>query len=203
MKEKKGFVTIGYGKRDMEQFIEILKRYKVNCIVDVRSSPYSKFSPDYNKGNLEVQFINNQISYKWLGHLIGGRSDDDLVFDKDGVIDYVKLVKTDPFVKGLALLEELILTSNVAIMCSEHNPLNCHRFLAISRELYKKQYIIAHITELNQYKSQANLEKDLKKLKFSDDFQLNMFNNEEDSLNLSYSMQNKKYGYKKKKEKSK
>jgi uncharacterized protein (DUF488 family) len=209
MNEKKGFVTIGYGDKDMKEFMQILNKYNVNYIVDVRSFPYSKYYPEYNKDVFEAQLIRKKISYKWLGHLLGGRPDESSAYDEDGTVDYVKLVKTKSFLKGLEQLEELILTNNVAVMCSEGDPIKCHRFLAISRELSKKEYIIAHIIKLDNYISQAKLQDNLVKLNFGECIQMTMLQDqgkqegqdkqEDYYLDQSYLLQNKKYGYKRRK----
>lgn len=198
MKEKKGFVTIGHGKTELQLFIRTLLRYKVNCIVDVRSSPYSKYSPQYNKDIFEAELAKHKISYKWLGDSLGGRPKDLSTYDENGVVDYEKLVKSELFSKGLLQLEELSVPNNVAIMCSEHDPMKCHRFLAISRELARREYRVVHIKDFNSFVKQAQLEDELVKIHFGYDVQLDLFSSTDDTLNQSYSKQNKLCGYRRK-----
>lgn len=195
MEKKKGFVTIGYGKTDIQKFIAILLRYKVNFIADVRTKPYSRFNSEYNKEALKEELAKHNISYKWLGKLIGGRPDDDTVYDIDGVVDYEKQAKTEPFLNGLQELEELSVPNNVAIMCSEGDPLRCHRFLAISRQLAKRDYKVVHILDERNYIAQAELEAKLVKQHFGDVFQLDLFTNQEDTTSQSYIKQTKIHAY--------
>ena len=198
MKEKKSFVTIGHGKTELNLFIKILLGYKVDCVVDVRSVPYSKYSPNYNKEKFESELAKYKISYKWLGDSLGGRPKDFSTYDENGFVDYEKLVKSELFSKGLLQLEELSLTNNVAIMCSEHDPMKCHRFLAISRELARREYILYHIKDCKKIVKQSQLEDELVKLHFGSEIQLDLFSNTDDTLSKSYSKQNKLCAYRRK-----
>lgn len=198
MKEKKGFVTIGHGRTDLQTFIKTLYRYKVNCIVDVRSSPYSKVSPQFNKESFREQLDKWNITYKWLGSSLGGRPSDSSVYDEDGVVDYNKLIQSPAFSDGLKELEELSVPYNVAIMCSEHDPMKCHRFLAISKELYRREYRILHVSDMHHYSKQADLEDKLVKLHFGEYFQMDLFFNPENVLEESYVKQNKNCAYRRK-----
>lgn len=198
MEEKKSFLTIGHGKADLILFISILVKCKVNCVVDVRSSPYSKYSPQYNKEAFKAELTKYNISYKWLGESLGGRPKDLSTYDENGIVDYEKLVKSELFSKGLLQLEELSVTNNVAIMCSEHDPLKCHRFLAISRELARREYNLFHIKDYKKLVKQSKLEDDLIKIHFDKSVQLDLFSNTDDILRESYFKQNKLCGYRRK-----
>lgn len=198
MKEKKGFVTIGHGKTEMQTFIRTLLKYKVNCIVDVRSSPYSKYSPQYNREAFEAELSKHKISYKWFGKALGGRPEDLMTYDEEGIVDYEKLVKSKLFLDGLQQLEILSVANNIAIMCSEQDPIKCHRFLAISRELYARDYRIVHIMNFNCIVKQSDLEDKLIKIHFGENVQLDLFSDNEDNLSKSYSKQNKLCAYRRK-----
>jgi len=198
LEEKKGFVTIGHGRLDLQVFIRTLLRYKVNCIVDVRSTPYSKYSSQYNKEVFSTALAKHDISYKWLGNSLGGRPNDDSVYDEKGIVDYEKLVKTEVFLSGLKELEEMSLKHNIAIMCSEQDPIKCHRFLAISRELARREYRVLHIKDFNIRAKQAQLEDDLVSIHFGSNVQLDLFSSMKDAIAESYTKQNQICGYRRK-----
>jgi len=198
LEEKKGFVTIGHGVTSLQAFIRILKSYKVNYIVDVRSSPYSKFCPDYNKNVFEIELAKNNISYKWLGDSLGGRPKDDSTYDENGIVDYEKLVKTLLFLSGIKELEVLSVINNVAIMCSEKDPIKCHRFLAISRELARREFRVVHIKDLNSIIKQSNLEDELVRIHFGENVQLDLFSSTDDAVAQSYTKQNIQCAYRRK-----
>lgn len=198
MKEKKGFVTIGYGKKEIQTFIQTLIRYNVNCLVDVRSSPYSKYSHQYNKSEFEGLLATHNILYKWIGDKLGGRPTDKGAYDEDGRVNYEKMSKTALFQEGIKELQTLSLVNNVAIMCSEQEPINCHRFLAISRELSEMGYKIVHIKDIRSYVTQAELEGRLVKMHFGENDQINLFGNIDNIVSQSYAKQNKIFGYRRK-----
>jgi uncharacterized protein (DUF488 family) len=49
----KEIFTIGHSKYSIEFFISLLNRYQINCIADVRSVPYSQYTPQYNMNDLK------------------------------------------------------------------------------------------------------------------------------------------------------
>lgn len=199
MEKRKGFLTIGYGNKDINLFIQTLLKYRVNCVIDVRSSPYSNYHPNYKKESLKSTLERNNISYEWKGDCLGGRPDDLSVYDENGIVDYEKLVKTDLFISGIEYLERLSIEKNIVIMCSEEDALKCHRFLAISRELAKRKYRVVHINYGKSYVIQAEMEDKLIKACYGLATQISLFGNMEQLINDSYSKQNKKYGYRRKK----
>ncbi len=193
----KCFYTIGYGKSKREEFIAKLIKYRVKYLVDVRSSPKSSHNHDYDKESLENELKKNGISYEWLGDYIGGRSSNDELF-VNNVISYEKLVETEKFKKGLELLKEIVAQNDVCIMCSEWNPMDCHRFMAISKKLSEEGYRIEHILSNGKHIKQENLELKLISLYYSDNRQISLFDNDAvDEREESYKKHNVLKGYKK------
>lgn len=139
----KGFMTIGYGNMGVTDFIDRIKKFRVNCIVDVRTRPYSKFNISFNKEELRDRLADEGISYFWFGNKIGGNYDKIKFCDEQGIVDYEKLAESQKFINGINEFEKMIPRYNICIMCSKSDPLNCHRFLLISRIL--KKYNIHHI----------------------------------------------------------
>lgn len=93
--------TIGYGSRDLDAFLAALRRYDIGYVVDVRTAPYSRFKPEYNKETLAAALQAAGIRYIFLGDQLGGRPDDPTCY-VDGKVDYEQ-VKTRPFYQaGLA-----------------------------------------------------------------------------------------------------
>ena len=65
--------TIGHSNHSLEDFIKILKENHIDTVVDVRSSPYSKHVPHFNKKILEEAVENASLQYIFLGSKIGGK----------------------------------------------------------------------------------------------------------------------------------
>ncbi len=132
---KKAFL-IGHGNVEISKFLELLKEKKIDTLVDVRSIPYSKFTSQFNRENLDMTLYGNDIKYVYMGDILGGRQPEG--FDK--------YMKTSQFTKGIAILGEGITESNVAIMCSEIDYTKCHRRF-IGSKLIDEGFVIEDISK--------------------------------------------------------
>jgi uncharacterized protein (DUF488 family) len=129
----------------MQQFIELLCREKVEFLLDVRSSPYSKFQPEFSQAALKASLDARGIRYVFVGDTLGGRPSDGTVY-RDGHVDYV-LCRTKPWFKqGIARIEVSQQGGHVvALMCSEGRPESCHRSKLIGVELVERGIEPQHI----------------------------------------------------------
>lgn len=145
--------TIGHSTVSIECFIKNLKLYQIDTIVDVRSVPYSRFANQYNKEKLSNILKTNKIFYIPLGNKLGARYEDNGLLFEDGKVNFSKVSETDNFQEGIFRVEDGIKKGyNIALMCSEKNPIECHRFSLISNFLHKKGYLVKHIVESNVFK---------------------------------------------------
>ncbi len=138
--------TIGHSNNTIEQFITLLDMHHIDLIIDVRSSPYSKYVPHFNKDELEIKLKEHDISYLFMGDKLGGRHDNpDLLFT-DGSVDYTKVSQTIGFIDGIqSVIEKIKEGKIIAIMCSEKDPFDCHRFVLVSHQLEKSGVRVKHI----------------------------------------------------------
>lgn len=137
--------TIGHGNRTTSELISLLKESGVTQVVDVRTSPYSRHNPQFNKENLEFFLKNDQIIYVFKGKQLGGRPSDPSCYKSHKIpegdvdylheVDYPAIMKKDWFIKGIDHLLELAEQETTAIMCSEEDPSNCHRHHLIAKYL--------------------------------------------------------------------
>ena len=95
--------TIGYGKRELDEMISLLEGHGINYLIDVRSSPYSKFKPDFSRRSLEAALERRDIRYVFMGDLLGGRPEDEDCY-VDGKVDYGRVRKITPFKHGIERL---------------------------------------------------------------------------------------------------
>jgi len=136
--------TIGHSNHTIEDFIALLKRYGVTCIADVRSAPYSRYCPQFNKGALATSLQAAGITYMFLGKELGARPDDPCCYE-GGFVNFQEIAKREKFKRGIERLLADISRHVVALMCAEKDPLQCHRMILISRYLKKHKVQIKHI----------------------------------------------------------
>ena len=142
--ERSEILTIGHSTHSWERFIALLRGANVKAIADVRSSPYSKHFPHFNRDELRDELQKNRISYVFLGKELGGRPSERSLYC-EGVADYAKMAQTPEFNRGLDRVVEGAQTYRVALMCSEHDPLDCHRCLLVGRALAQRGVNVGHI----------------------------------------------------------
>jgi len=137
--------TIGHSNHDIGHFIGLLTDNGIESVVDVRSAPYSKFAPQFNKDNIERSLREKGIGYLFLGDLIGGRPKEDEYYDDEGYVLYDRYARSAGFTKGIVRLMEVAEGSRVAIMCGEVHPTACHRHQLIAPVLVEHSVTVKHI----------------------------------------------------------
>ena len=116
----------------------------VGLLADVRSTPYSRFNPQFRRDALAAALNEDGIEYLFLGEELGARSKDPSCYE-DGRVSYAKLAATELFRRGIERLLAATQTHTVAIMCAEKDPLDCHRTILVARELVRRGESVAHI----------------------------------------------------------
>jgi uncharacterized protein (DUF488 family) len=130
-----GIYTIGHSTRKLDEFIDILKFFKIGILVDIRHFPKSTYNPHFNKENLNAELTKNNINYLWIEKLGG--------FRKGGYLEYMK---TEEFKDGLDELVKIAKDNKTAIMCAELLWFKCHRRF-ISDKLTELGFKVFHILD--------------------------------------------------------
>ncbi len=130
--------TIGHSNHSIETFLDLLRQYDIECLVDVRTSPYSRFSPHFRKRELEAHLRENGIEYVYLGDALGGRPGESRDFSSSDFVDYAEIARQPWYEAGLQSLLRIASEQRTAFMCSEENPQHCHRNLLIADSLLSR-----------------------------------------------------------------
>ena len=136
--------TIGHSNHPLGRFLALLSKHGVTAVADVRSAPYSRFCPHFNRETLRSALRDTGIRYSYLGRELGGRSDDPSCYE-DGQIQYERVARTDTFREGLARIVGAATSYRIALMCAEKEPLDCHRTLLVARALVAEGNGVVHI----------------------------------------------------------
>ncbi len=155
--------TIGHSNHKIECFIGLLKAHKISGLVDVRSVPYSRYNPQYNRENLQKEIIKNNINYIYMGDKLGGKpqnlSIDREYADFNFIFELIR--KSKEFKEGICELISIPDNNKrVSIMCAEENFLNCHRYHLISK-YFMQNY---PETEILHIRGSSEIEKNIEKI---------------------------------------
>lgn len=194
--------SIGHSSQTQEEFLALLTPYGINCIVDVRSVPASKYSPQFNQEALKWFLKNHGIQYLHFGDEFGARRTDSI--NEEGQVDFEQAVKTPLFQQGaVRLMKGLEKGYQIALMCSEADPLECHRFSMVSRYFYDQGIDVQHILKDGTLASQTTLEKEMinqflhsRKYRLLEVDLLFGTYSEEEQRKDAYRLKNKEIGYK-------
>jgi uncharacterized protein (DUF488 family) len=186
--------TAGHSTHPLNYFLSLLEEYHVNCLVDVRSVAASSYNPQYNKEPLSNFLKYKGIIYMHLPEEFGARHSDPYLLDENGKVDFAKVRTSRNFKNGV---DRLWLGINkgytIALMCSESDPFDCHRFSMITVALLQAGLEVQHIMKDKTLKSTSDLERLLLKkyapqLPKPDMYQPNI--TLEDQLDVAYRLRN-------------
>ena len=137
--------TIGHSNHPAEVFLELLLTHAIKEVVDVRSSPHSRYNPQFNRKALQAALVDAGVGYVFMGGELGGRPADPSCYDGEGRVQYDRLAETEAFNAGIRQVIQRAGECRIALTCSEKEPLACHRTLLIARVLTARGVAVEHI----------------------------------------------------------
>jgi uncharacterized protein (DUF488 family) len=145
MPEPVGIWTVGHSNHAFDRFVELLRGERIECLVDVRSYPYSRFAPHFNHEELRSALPAAGVRYLYLGVELGGRPQRDEHYDADGHALYEPMSREPAFREAIDRLVRGAEQYRIALMCSEGQPDSCHRHLLVSKVLKDRGAVVRHI----------------------------------------------------------
>ncbi len=191
----KSIWTIGHSNHDSDRFLELLKKHRISAIADVRSSPYSQYTDQFNREILQHTLRSKNIAYVFLGHELGAQRGSLDCYRNDQVC-FDRVAATELFQRGLERLRRGADKYRLAIMCTEKDPITCHRMILVARQvsLHHSDMVIRHIRETGESESHENAEtRLLESLNLPIDGGL--FQSRCDLLSIAYEKQGKEIAY--------
>ena len=155
--------TIGHSNLEFMKFAALLREHGVQAVADVRSSPYSQYNPQFNREPLQRGLREQGVSYVFLGAELGARRSECECYVK-GRADYSLIAKTQAFKHGLDRIVQGAAKMRVALMCSEKDPVDCHRCIIVSPRLRDRGIEVLHILSDGSLESQEQAESRLARL---------------------------------------
>lgn len=139
-------LTVGYGARQMEEFLRLLHKYEVEFLIDVRVVPYSSYRPEFSREPLAEAVEAAGFRYVHMGDQLGGRPEEDRFWIDDRKVDYEQVKELPEYQRGIErLLDAREQGFTVCLMCSEQRPEECHRSKLVSESLVERGVPVEHI----------------------------------------------------------
>lgn len=192
--------TIGYTSFGLEKFVEVLKKYKINCLIDVRSTPKSSYYKDFDDVNLLPYLKNYGILYRNYKREFGARQENQSFYNDKGYLDFEVFAKSRQFNEGIEKIKKAQdMGYIVCLMCAEKDPINCHRTILIARNLDKQGFEVKHILATEDLCRQNEIDNRLLSNYFPNRSQISLFseNNltDEEALERAYKIRNEEIGF--------
>ena len=148
--------TVGHSRYKIEYLIKLITKHKITAIADVRSIPYSRINPQFNKESLQSKLRQHGIAYVFLGKELGARPEDQSCYI-NGKVSFDAIMKTALFRQGIKRLLEGMEQYKVSLLCSEKDPIYCHRTILVSKYIYSLGLTVYHIHEDSHLESHEAL----------------------------------------------
>jgi uncharacterized protein (DUF488 family) len=152
--------TVGHSNHPLARFLELLAAHRIAAVGDVRSTPYSRRHPHFDRERLREELHRRGIAYLFLGAELGARPSDPGCY-VEGKVSYARLAATHAFRAGLARVEEATREGRLALLCAERDPLGCHRAILVCRHLRRPDLSIRHILADGTLEAHAETERRL------------------------------------------
>ena len=150
--------TVGHSNQTLPQLVDLLAQYQVNAVADVRSMPFSRRLPQFNRPELEAELPRHDIRYVFLGEELGARREEAAAYDGLQAA-YERVAQLPAFQRGLErVLRGLDRGLTLALLCAERDPLTCHRAILVSRHLQARGVDVQHILGDGSLESHQALE---------------------------------------------
>lgn len=184
--------TIGHSNHSTETFISMLQLYGVTALCDVRSHPYSRYTPQFSRDTLKKELSKAGVAYVFLGKELGARSPNPSCY-RQGKVQYDLLAREPLFINGIQRVKKGMERFCLALMCAEKDPLDCHRALLVGKTLHEMGVAVSHIKSDKSIESQKEMENRLLKLcKIPNG---DMFRGRDECLEEAYSIQSERVAY--------
>lgn len=156
--------TVGHSSHSIDFFLDLLQSFAISCVVDVRSVPASSYNPQFNREPLSAFLRAHDIGYIHFGREFGARPKEPELLDSEGRVDFEKVQGTAAFRSGVEKLRQGVEEGyRLALMCSEAEPFDCHRFAMVSAVLVREGFEVLHILRDKTVKANSELEEQLLK----------------------------------------
>lgn len=138
-------LTVGHSNMALREFVDLVAGQGIDVLLDTRSSPYSRWVPHFGRESLRDAAREAPFEYRYMGDSLGGKPSDKRFYREDGSVDY-EAISREPFYRAgiervLAMAEHRV----VCLLCTEEDPIACHRRLLVGSTLREQGVTLRHL----------------------------------------------------------
>ena len=194
--------TIGHSNYTVERLIDMLKHYNINCVVDIRGTPYSKYNIQFDKETIRYTLTKAGFIYIYMAKELAAKRINKQSYNEEGYSDFEKVVKEKEFLEGIERLKNGCNKGyKIALLGAMQEPIRCHRSILVGRALRENGFNVKHILDNYSIASQEDIEQMLLDKYFSNRAQMTIDDlignslNREEMIEEGYRLANKEIGY--------
>lgn len=194
--------TIGHSNYPVEKLIDMLKYYDINCVVDIRGTPYSKYNIQYNKETIAYTLRNAGFVYIYMAKEFAANRENKSSYNKEAYSDFEKVVMEEEFLNGIERLRVGYEKGyKIALLGAMQDPIRCHRSILVGRYLRDNEFNVMHILDDYTLGTQEEMEENLLNKYFRNRDQLTIDSllgtamSHKDMIEESYRLANREIGY--------
>ena len=194
--------TIGHSNYTVERLIDMLRHYNINCVVDIRGTPYSKYNIQFDKDTIKYTLTKAGFVYIYMGEELAAKRVRKVSYNSEGYSDFKEVINEEEFIRGIERLKTGYSKGyKIELLGAMQDPIRCHRSILVGRYLRDNNINVKHILDDYSIASQEEIEEMLLNKYFSNRNQLtiddligNSLSNEE-MIEEGYELANKEIGY--------
>ena len=194
--------TVGHSNYTVERLIDMLKHYNINCVVDIRGTPYSKYNIQFDKETIRYTLTKAGFIYIYMAKELAAKRINKQSSNEEGYSDFEKVVKEKEFLEGIERLKNGCNKGyKIALLGAMQEPIRCHRSILVGRALRENGFNVKHILDNYSIASQEDIEQMLLDKYFSNRAQMTIDDlignslNREEMIEEGYRLANKEIGY--------
>ena len=194
--------TIGHSNYTVERLIDMLRHYNINCVVDIRGTPYSKYNVQFDKETIRYTLSKAGFIYIYMAKELAAKRINKESYNEEGYSDFEKVIKEKEFLEGIERLKNGCNKGyNIVLLGAMQEPIRCHRSILVGKALRKCGFNVKHILDDYSTASQDDIEQMLLDKYFSNRNQMTIDDlignslSREEMIEEGYRMANKEIGY--------
>lgn len=193
--------TLGHSNYTMERLIEMLRHFNINCVVDIRGTPYSKYNVQFDKAAIKESLTKAGFIYIYMAKELAAKRENKTSYNKEGYAEFNKVIEEEEFKRGIERLKIGCKKGyRIVLLGAMQEPIRCHRAILVGRALREAGFEVKHILDDYSLASQEQIEVHLLDKYFSDrgQIRLDLSGNEmseTDMIEEGYKKANKEIGY--------